>query len=55
MLNHVHNGKLSLKKLVDLFSINPAKLFDMPELGEIKIRRRADLSIVDLKRKEKIT
>jgi len=55
MLNHVHNGKLSLKKLVDLFSINPAKLFNMKGLGEIKVGRRADLSIVDLKRTEKIT
>jgi len=55
MLNHVHQGKLSLKKLVDLFSINPARLFDMPGLGEIKVGRRADLSIVDLNKKEKIT
>lgn len=53
MLNHVAGGKLSLKTLVNLFSINPSKLFDL-NLGEIRIGRAADLSLVDLKQIKKI-
>jgi len=55
MLNHVNNKKLTLKKLVDLFSINPARLFGMPNLGEIREGRHADLTVVDLNKKKKIT
>lgn len=55
MLNHVSEGRLSLKKLVDLFSINPAKLFNLKNLGEIKVGRIADLTVVDLNQTQKIT
>ena len=55
MLNHVHEGRLDLKNLVDIFSINPSKLFEMKGLGEIKVGRKADLTLVDLKREERIS
>lgn len=55
MLNHVHEGRLSLKRLVELFSLRPAEIFGLNNLGEIKEGRVADLTIVDLKKKEEIT
>ena len=55
MLDHVNNNKLSLKKLVDIFSINPSRLFNMKGLGELRIGRKADLSIVDMNKEKTIT
>ncbi len=54
MLNHVYEGRLTLKRLVELFSLKPAKLFELEGLGEIKVGRRADLTIVDLSKKQEI-
>ena len=55
MLNHVSEGRLSLQKLVELFSINPARLFNLKNLGELRVGRTADLTVVDLSKTETIT
>ncbi|MGH1468271.1 MAG: dihydroorotase [Bdellovibrionales bacterium] len=55
MLNHVHEGRLSLQRLVELFSLKPAELFELDGLGEIKEGRVADLTVVDLNKKQEIT
>lgn len=42
-------GKISLKRLVDLISLNPAKIFGLyPQKGSIHVGADADLVIVDL-------
>lgn len=55
MLNHVHEERLSLQRLVELCSLKPAELFGLNGLGEIKEGRVADLTIVDLNKKEEIS
>lgn len=42
----VHTGKLSLTRLVELFSTNPAKILGL-ERGKIAVGRTADLTIFD--------
>jgi dihydroorotase len=49
MLNHVHNGRLSLYRLVELLCEAPRKVFGLSYSGRIEIGARADLTIVDLK------
>jgi dihydropyrimidinase/allantoinase len=49
-------GKLSLQKLVDLLSRNPARIFDIyPKKGTLSIGSDADLIIVDAEKKYKLT
>jgi dihydroorotase len=55
MLDHVNAGRLSLKRLVDLTSAGPARLFNTACKGRIAAGYDADLTIVDLKRCETIT
>ena len=55
MLNHLNNGKISIYKLCELISTNPAKLYKADNKGEIKLNYDADLTIVDLKKEIKIT
>jgi dihydroorotase len=55
MLDHVSKGKLSLARLVDLTSAGPARLFGIANKGRIAVGYDADLTIVDLKRRETIT
>ena len=55
MLNHLNNGKISIYKLCELISTNPAKLYKADSKGEIKLNYDADLTIVDLKKEIKIT
>jgi dihydroorotase (multifunctional complex type) len=56
MLNEVAKGKLSLPRLSQLMSTNPAKVFGLyPEKGALIKGSRADITIVDLKRSLKIT
>jgi dihydroorotase len=54
MLNHVHAGRLSLERFIDLSSTKPAKLFGIKGKGEIREGYDADFTIVDLKREETI-
>jgi dihydroorotase len=55
MLDHVNAGKLSLLRFVDLTSSGPARLFGIARKGRIAVGFDADLTIVDLKRRETIT
>ena len=54
MLDHVNAGRLSLQRLVDLTSAGPARLFGIARKGRIAVGYDADLTIVDMKRKETI-
>ena len=55
MLDHVNAGRLSLLRFVDLSSAGPARLFGIARKGRIAAGYDADLTIVDLKRRETIT
>ena len=48
MLDHVHAGRLSLQRLVDLTSAGPARIFGIEGKGRIALGYNADFSIVDL-------
>ncbi len=48
MINHVNNGKLTLKQLIDLMCENPCKIFGIKNKGFIKEGYDADLTIVDM-------
>ncbi|HEV2363855.1 MAG TPA: dihydroorotase [Caulobacteraceae bacterium] len=49
MLTHVHAGRLSLERLVDLTSHGPQRIFGLAEKGRIVVGFHADLAIVDLR------
>ncbi len=55
MLDHVNAGKLSLQRFVDMTSAGPNRLFGIANKGRIAVGYDADLTIVDLKRRETIT
>jgi len=55
MLDHVNAGRLTLERLADLTSAGPARLFGMARKGRIAVGYDADLTIVDMKRRETIT
>lgn len=48
MLNHVHEGRLSLLRFVDLTSAGPARLFGLRGKGRLAAGYDADLTLVDL-------
>lgn len=54
MLNHVHAGRLSLQRLVDLTSAGPARIFGLEGKGRIALGFDADFSIVDLKARRRV-
>ncbi|WP_205012776.1 amidohydrolase family protein [Nitrosomonas sp. HPC101] len=54
MLDHVHAGRLSLQRLVDLTSAGPARIFGIEGKGRISLGHDADFSIVDLKARRMI-
>jgi len=54
MLDHVQAGRLTLQRLVDLTSAGPARLFGMAGKGRVAVGYDADLTVVDLKRRETI-
>lgn len=54
MLDHVNAGRLSLQRFVDLTSAGPQRLFGIRGKGRIAVGYDADLTIVDLKRRETI-
>jgi dihydroorotase len=54
-LTEVHNGRLSLTQLVDLFSTRPARIFGLyPTKGAIMPGADADLVVVDLEAEDVI-
>ena len=55
MLDHVNSGALSLERFVDLSSHGPSRIFNIARKGRIAVGYDADLTIVDLKRRETIT
>jgi dihydroorotase len=55
MLDHVNAGRLSLERLVDMTSHGPNRLFGIAGKGRMAAGYDADLTIVDLKRRETIT
>jgi dihydroorotase len=55
MLDHVNAGRLTLLRFVDLTSAGPARLFGMAAKGRIAVGYDADLTVVDLKRRETIS
>jgi dihydroorotase len=55
MLDHVNAGRLTLERFVDLTSAGPLRLFGIAGKGRIAAGYDADLTIVDLKRRETIT
>jgi dihydroorotase len=55
MLDHVAAGRLSLERFVDLTSAGPNRVFGIANKGRIAVGYDADLTIVDLKRRETIT
>jgi dihydroorotase len=55
MLDHVNAGRLTLERFVDLSSAGPARIFNIARKGRIATGYYADLTIVDLGRRETIT
>ena len=55
MLDHVNAGRLTLERFVDLTSAGPQRLFGIRGKGRIAVGYDADLTVVDLKRRETIT
>jgi dihydroorotase len=54
MLDHVNKGRLSLYRLVELLSREPARQFRVRNKGEIRVGFDADFTIVDLKAEREI-
>lgn len=48
MLDHVHAGRLTLERFVDLTSAGPARIFGIAGKGRIALGYDADLTLVDL-------
>lgn len=55
MLTHVANGKLTLRRFVELMTSGPQRVFGIANKGRIAEGYDADFTVVDLKRKETIT
>jgi dihydroorotase len=55
MLDHVNAGRLTLERFVDLTSHGPNRLFGIRGKGRIAVGYDADLTVVDLARRETVT
>ena len=55
MLNHVNNGKLTLERLVELWSYGPERIHKIINKGRIAEGYDADFTVVDMKKKNTIT
>ena len=55
LLDHLHAGRLSLSRLVDLTSAGPARVFGIEGKGRIAEGADADLVLVDRARRQTIT
>ncbi|MCB0341339.1 MAG: dihydroorotase [Pseudobdellovibrionaceae bacterium] len=55
MLDHIHHGRLTLFRLLELMVENPVRLFGIKDRGAIAVGKCADLTIVDLKAQREIT
>lgn len=54
MLNHVHEGRLSLHRFVEMVTLQPCRVFGIKNKGQITPGFDADLTIVDLKKTKTI-
>ncbi len=54
MLNHVHEGRLSLHRFVEMVTLQPCRVFGIKNKGQIAPGFDADLTIVDLKKTKTI-
>ncbi len=54
MLDHVNAGRMTLMRFVDLTSAGPARLFGVAGKGRVAVGYDADLTVVDMKRRETI-
>ncbi|MBI1730336.1 dihydroorotase family protein [Candidatus Acetothermia bacterium] len=54
MLNAVNKKRLSLARLIEIFSENPAKRFGYASKGRIAVGNNADLVVVDLERSARV-
>jgi dihydroorotase len=54
MLNHVHEGRLSLARMVDLMAAGPARVYGAVTKGRIAAGFDADFTLVDLQRERVI-
>lgn len=54
MLDHVHHGRLTLQRFVDMTSAGPARLFGIACKGRMAVGYDADITVVDLKRRQTI-
>ena len=54
MLNHINNEKLNLEQLVKLMCENPCRIFGIKNKGYIKENFDADLTIIDMNKKQTI-
>ncbi len=48
MLDHVHAGRLTLERLVDLLASGPARIYNIAGKGRIAVGYDADFTLVDL-------
>ena len=54
MLNHVHEGRLSLSRMIDLMCAGPARVYGAINKGRIAAGYDADFTLVDLKHRRRI-
>ena len=54
MLTLINKGKLSLRRLVELVSANPAKVFNLGTKGKLERGADADVILIDMKARGKI-
>jgi dihydroorotase len=55
MLDHVNAGRLTLARFVDLTSAGPSRVYGIAGKGRLAVGYDADVTVVDLKRRETIT
>ncbi len=55
MLDHVHAGRLSLERFVDLTAAGPARIYGIAGKGRLAVGYDADVTVVDLKAERTIT
>lgn len=55
MLDHVSKGRMTLERFVDMTSHGPQRLFGLAGKGRLAVGYDADVTVVDLKRRETIT
>src|SRR3546814_18788899 len=51
LLNHVAEGRLSLRRLIELTSSGPQRVFGLVGKGRIALGYDADFTVVDLKKR----